>query len=174
MSKLLVVVDYQVDFVSGSLGFDGAKDLEVPIKNRVLEYLSAGEDVVYTLDTHKDNYLQSNEGHNLPIKHCIIGTKGHELYGSLKDLLKEKKSFIKYTFGSKELAEYIGENKYDEIEFCGLVSNICVISNMVLAKAFSPESRIYVNRKLTGSNDEEIQEKAFDVLKNLHMEVLDD
>ena len=70
------------------------------------------------------------------------------------------------------LGRYLEENHFEEIEFCGLVSNICVLSNMVIAKAASPESKIFVNRKLTGSFDETMQEKAFDILKNLHMQVI--
>ena len=170
--RLLVVVDYQKDFVDGALGFNGAETLEKPILNRIEDYLVTGDEVIYTLDTHLKNYLETTEGKHLPIEHCILETEGHGLYGGLKEALKEKKSFLKYTFGSMALGRYLEENHFEEIEFCGLVSNICVLSNMVIAKAASPESTIFVNRKLTGSFDETMQEKAFDILKNLHMQVI--
>lgn len=172
MKRLLVVVDYQNDFVNGTLGFSGAEALEKPILKRVASYLETGDEVIYTLDTHLKNYLETNEGKQLPIEHCILETEGHHLYGGLKEILKDKTCFQKVTFGSMALGHYLETHHFDEIEFCGLVSNICVLSNMVIAKAASPESKIFVNRKLTGSFDETMQEKAFDILKNLHMQVI--
>ena len=82
MSKVLVVVDYQKDFVDGALGFKKAEALEEGIYNKVKEYLDNGDKVVFTYDTHYDNYLETREGINLPVKHCIKGTEGHKLYGS--------------------------------------------------------------------------------------------
>jgi len=172
MKKLLVVVDYQKDFVDGALGFSGAEGLEKPILERIESYVVAGDEVIYTLDTHLTNYLETTEGKHLPVEHCILETEGHGLYGGLKEALKEKRGILKYTFGSMALGRYLEENHFEEIEFCGLVSNICVLSNMVIAKAASPESKIFVNRKLTGSFDETMQEKAFDILKNLHMHLM--
>ncbi|MBQ9013902.1 MAG: isochorismatase family protein, partial [Bacilli bacterium] len=83
MKKLLVVIDYQNDFVNGALGFKKAEELEAGIYDKVKKYLSEGYNVVFTYDTHTNEYLNTREGKNLPISHCVINTKGHELYGRL-------------------------------------------------------------------------------------------
>ena len=87
MSKLLVVIDYQKDFVDGALGFEKAATLEQGIYQKVTKYLEEGYKVMFTYDTHYQEYLQTREGKNLPVPHCIKGTEGHELYGSLKDFV---------------------------------------------------------------------------------------
>ncbi len=80
MKKLLVVIDYQNDFVNGALGFKKAEQLEEGIYNKVKEYLNAGDNVIFTYDTHTKEYLNTREGKNLPVSHCIINTKGHDLW----------------------------------------------------------------------------------------------
>ena len=110
MKKLLVVVDYQNDFVTGTLGFEGAKELEPYIASLIKEYKSNGDDVIFTLDTHYDNYNETIEGENLPISHCIKGTPGHKLYGSVYDMSLPHRVFEKETFGSSKLFEYLKEN----------------------------------------------------------------
>ena len=82
MKKLLIVVDYQKDFVDGSLGFAGAEALDASIAQRIADYHAAGNDVVFTLDTHGTNYAQTQEGRKLPVPHCLFGEAGWELYGS--------------------------------------------------------------------------------------------
>ena len=88
MKKLLVVVDYQNDFVSGSLGFPKAAQLEEAIIKKIEDYRAAGDDVVFTLDTHGPDYLSTQEGKNLPVEHCIKGTDGWQLYGKVAALAK--------------------------------------------------------------------------------------
>ena len=95
MKKLLIVVDYQVDFVTGTLGFGNAIKIEDGIYNRINYYLENGYDVVFTLDTHEDSYLSTEEGTYLPVKHCIKNTNGHELYGKVKELVGSNKVFEK-------------------------------------------------------------------------------
>ena len=85
MSKLLVVVDYQNDFVNGSLGFPGAEALEEPICRKIEEYKARGDDVAFTFDTHGEDYLETQEGKNLPVTHCVRGMPGWELYGRVAD-----------------------------------------------------------------------------------------
>src|SRR5690554_4163488 len=136
MKKCLIVVDYQVDFVDGSLGFKGAEKLDEIIEEKIKDQLINNQDVLYTLDTHYENYLETQEGKNLPIVHCVENTKGHEVFGNTKKYIKDaKKVFIKNTFGSLDLGNFLTTQKYDEIELCGLVTNICVISNAIIAKA---------------------------------------
>ncbi|MCI6988669.1 MAG: cysteine hydrolase [Campylobacter sp.] len=170
--NLLVVVDMQNDFIDGALGFDGADEIVPLIANKILEYKQNGDAVVFTLDTHTDDYLKSIEGQNLPIKHCIKGTLGHEIHPNLKELAKSCKIFEKPTFGSWELGEFVRGKCFEKIELVGIVSNICVISNAVVLKSASPNSRIIINAKMSASNDKSMQEKAYAVAKNLHIEVL--
>ena len=172
MKRLLVIVDFQNDFVCGSLGFEKAKELEKVILEKINEYKN--DDIIFTLDTHEDDYLSTIEGEHLPIKHCIKGTLGHEIYGKIKEISKNYPCIEKETFASKELLHFI-ENKpfiYESIEICGLVSDICVISNAIIAKAASPKSKILVDKKATSSANLQMQEMVFKVMQNLHIEVI--
>ena len=152
MKKLLIVVDYQIDFVSGSLGFPKAKTLEMGIIDKIMEFENNGDDVIFTLDTHYDNYNETIEGENLPISHCIKGTPGHKLYGSVYDMSLPHRVFEKETFGSSKLFEYLKENEYNEVALCGVVTNICVISNAVVAKSALPNAEIVIYKDLVASN----------------------
>lgn len=172
MKRLLVVIDFQNDFVCGSLGFEKAKELEKVILEKINEYKN--DDIIFTLDTHEDDYLNTIEGEHLPIKHCIKGTSGHEIYGKIKEISKNYPCIEKETFASKELLHFI-ENKpftYESIEICGLVSDICVISNAIIAKAASSKSKILVDKKATSSANLQMQEMVFKVMQNLHIEVI--
>ena len=170
--RLLVVVDMQNDFIDGSLGFDGAETIIPGISSRIEEYKASGDDVVYTLDTHGEDYLSTQEGRNLPVVHCIDGTEGHKLTPALEDALSGCKVFKKPTFGSTELGEFIAAGGYDSIELCGLVSNICVISNAMLAKAFAPEAKIIVDSALTSSAFPDLHKATLDVMKGVQIEVI--
>ena len=169
MKKLLVVVDYQNDFVNGALGFSGAERLENGIAAKIEEYKN--DEIIYTLDTHYENYADTQEGRNLPVPHCIKGTEGHALYGKIQKLLEGRKCFEKSTFPSLELGKYLEGKNYDVIELCGLVSSICVISNAIIAKAACPEAQIIVDSALTASADNELHQKALDVMKGLQITV---
>lgn len=157
MKKLLIVVDFQNDFVSGSLGFEGADLLD---------------DVIFTLDTHYSDYLSTNEGQHLPVEHCQKGTTGHELYGKVKSLSEDALMFEKPTFPSLELANYLIKHNYSEVELCGLVSNICVLSNAVMVKSALPNAQIIVDAKATDSFDKDLHEKSLDVMSGLHIKVI--
>ena len=172
MKKLLIVVDYQNDFVSGSLGFPEAEALEPKLHKKVQDYLDAKADVVYTMDTHGENYLDTQEGKKLPIPHCLCGSEGWQLHGRLRYQLAYCTFFEKNTFGSLDLLHYLEEKRYDVIELVGVVSNICVISNAILAKAAQPEAQIIVDAQCVASNDPAMQGKAFDILENLHIDVV--
>ena len=174
MGRLLVVVDMQNDFVDGALGFEGADGIIEGIAKRIQEYKDAGDEVVYTLDTHFENYPDTQEGRNLPVPHCIKGSEGHALVPALKDILSDCLCFEKPTFGSLKLGNYINSNadKYDSIELCGLVSNICVISNAVIAKAAAPETQIIVDSALTDSFDKKLDQETYDIMKGVQITVL--
>ena len=172
MKKLLIVVDYQNDFVDGALGFDRAQQIEENIVNKIKEYQNRNDEIIFTLDTHYDDYMSSKEGENLPIPHCIKGTKGHEIYGKVNELAKNHLKIEKETFGSKELFKYLLDKEYESIELIGVVTNICVISNAVIVKSALPNTEIIVDASCSASNDEVIENKALDILKNLHIKVI--
>ena len=174
MYRILVVVDMQKDFIDGALGFEGAEKIIPGIAEKIREYEEAGDAVVYTLDTHFENYMETQEGKNLPVPHCIKGSEGHGLCDELKPLLSGKKVFEKPCFGSIELAEYLKENAADisSIEVCGLVSNICVLSNAVIAKAAAPEAEVIVDSALTASFAPDLHQATLDVLKGIQVTVL--
>lgn len=173
MKKCLIVVDFQNDFIDGALGFDGAGDITDNIVRKIKEYQKENHDVIYTLDTHKSDYLETEEGKNLPVIHCVEGTHGHQIRDEVKELIESNdKQFIKYSFPSLELGNYLKNKDYEVIELCGLVSNICVISNAVIAKSALPNAHIVVDNLATKSFNPELHEKAMDVLEGLHVEVI--
>ena len=173
MNRLLVVVDYQNDFVDGALGFKGADLIAPAIARLIKEFRANKDEVVFTYDTHDEDYLKTVEGKNLPVPHCLKGSDGWQLYPAVNKLLGDAKVFEKPGFGSKELGHYIESKNFDEIYLCGLVSDICVFSNAIVAKASaSPYTKIKIVREATSSFDLDMQEKAFDVLKHLHIEII--
>ena len=160
MKRLLIVVDYQNDFVDGSLGFPGAELLEEPIAAKIEEYRSAADVIAFTFDTHRCD--------------CIEGAPGHALYGRIAELIRPTDEvFEKPSFGSADLFEWLraAQPPFKSIELVGLVSNICVISNAVLAKAACPEVPVIVDAACTASFDDSLNEKALDVLEGLQVQV---
>ncbi|MDL2292721.1 cysteine hydrolase [Acholeplasma sp. OttesenSCG-928-E16] len=172
MKKVLLVIDYQNDFVDGSLGFPDAKELDKKIAALIDFYHQNNDDVIFTFDTHDDNYLNTKEGKNLPTPHCIFGTSGHSLYGlTSKAINKKDKIFNKPSFGSLELGNYLKEKGYDDVLIVGLVTNICVLSNAIIAKAALPEARITVDSKLVDSFDKEAHISTLKLFKGVGIDV---
>lgn len=173
MKSILIVVDYQNDFVTGSLGFPKAVSLESKILDKIKECRSGGWEIAFTYDTRNENYLNTLEGQKLPIPHCIKSSQGWVLYGKVADCcIETDKKFEKETFGSMELAEYLAMNHYDVVELVGLVSNICVISNAILAKAALPEAKIIVDSSCTASADENMNQESLDIMRGLQIEII--
>ena len=172
--KILIVIDYQKDFVDGALGFSGAEVLDERIAQRVREY--GGGRVFYTLDTHYEDYADTLEGRLLPVSHCIKGTKGHELYGETAAALSEvgAEGFEKESFGLKITDEIRKKlpKEVEEIELCGLVSNICVLSAAVVFRTEYPNAQITVDASLTACADPALNEKALDVMEGLQVRVI--
>ncbi len=174
MKKILLVVDYQVDFVSGALGFAGAELLDRPIAEKIKEYGKGN--VFYTLDTHFDNYLDTKEGKNLPVPHCIKGTAGWEVYGETKQALFDADAVCieKRSFGIDLTDETLSKlpRAVDSVEIVGLVSNICVISNAVILNTLYSEAEITVDAALTASFDDMLNKEALDVMSGLQINVI--
>ena len=175
MNRYLFVIDYQNDFVDGALGFPGAEALDAGIAAKVRAY---GEGrVLFTRDTHFDNYLSTREGKLLPVVHCIKGTPGWELYGETARACAEVSApaIDKLVFGmdiSDPAVAAVLPGSADEIELVGLVSNICVISNACVLQARYPEARIIVDASLTASMDQTMHEKVLDVLEGFQVKVI--
>ena len=171
--KALIVVDYQNDFVTGSLGFDKAKDLEGPICAKIEEYLARKDLVLFTKDCHDPaEYPSTLEGRLLPIEHCA-SDEGAAIYGKVAKYCNDGNTICKDRFGSEDLVARL--KKYDGIEsfeLCGLVSSICVISNAVLLRANFRDVPIIIDARCTGAADESMNSKALDVMANLQMEII--
>ena len=175
MNRYLFVIDYQKDFVDGALGFPGAEKLDAAIAAKVRAY-GKGK-VLFTRDTHFENYLSTREGKNLPVIHCVKGTDGWQVYGETAQALAEveAKAIDKLVFGmdvtDPATAAFLPEQA-DEIELVGLVSNICVVSNAVVLQSRYPEATITVDAGCTDSFDKSLHEKVLDVLEGFQVKVI--
>ena len=178
MKQALIVVDYQNDFVDGALGFPKAKELEEPICQKIEQARKQAVSdfdgtVLVTRDTHGGDYLSTQEGRKLPVPHCMKNSGGWQLYGKVAALKEEgDRCFDKPCFGSWELGEYARQRQFDKIELCGVVSNICVLSNAVLLKAALPEAQLVVDARCVASNDDKANEEALDMLRSVQVEVV--
>lgn len=175
MNRYLFVIDYQNDFVDGALGFPGAEKLDGPIAEKIRAY-GKGR-VFFTRDTHFENYLETREGKNLPVVHCVKGTPGWQVYGKTAKALEEveAKAIDKLVFGmdiSDPATAAVLPESADEIELVGLVSNICVVSNAVVLQSKYPEATIIVDAACTDSFDRALHEKVLDVLQGFQVSVL--
>ena len=175
--RYLVVVDMQKDFIDGSLGTDEAQGIVEKVKEKILSY---PKEMVYaTLDTHGEDYLSTQEGKVLPVPHCIKGTEGWGLHPALKELILPDHFFEKGSFGSLQLAESMRElfRQQDSmegasIELVGLCTDICVVSNALLLKAFLPEIPISVDSSCCAGVTKEKHLAALETLRSCQIEVL--
>ena len=168
MEKLLVVVDMQNDFVYGALGNISAQSIVRPL----VQYISNFDgDVVYTQDTHQENYLETQEGRKLPVTHCVKDTDGWKLIDELENI-NFIKGFEKPTFGSLDLQDFLKSSEYKEIHFVGVCTGICVISNAVIAKATLPEAKIVIHKGLCACVNDATHDTALKAMELLQMEVV--
>jgi len=174
VKQMLVVVDYQVDFVDGSLGFPEAKLLDEGIAALVRSAAAKGDYILYTMDTHGGDYLNSREGKSLPVVHCVETTIGWALYGEASVALGEAGAMElkKTTFGVAPADMLDLPEDVEQITLVGLVSNICVISNACVFQARYPQAQVVVVRDLCASFDPALHEKTMDVLTGLQVQVV--
>ena len=162
MKKILIVVDMQNDFIDGALGTAEAVAI-VPAVKALIEGFDGK--VLFTRDTHFENYMQTEEGKNLPVPHCIKGTHGWQIRAEL-DALRKTEPIDKITFGSTELMDVLrGEGEIESITFVGLCTDICVISNAMLAKANFPEVPLTVDAKGCAGVTPESHARALEAMK---------
>ena len=171
MKKILVAVDMQNDFIDGVLGTKEAEAIVPAVKNKI-----AGFDgqVIFTRDTHGENYLDSSEGKNLPYPHCIEGTDGWKISAELT-VKAEDVIFNKPTFGSLELMNYLiqmhDREGIESIVLVGLCTDICVISNAMLLKAALPEVEIIVDASCCAGVTPESHKNALNAMKMCQIKV---
>lgn len=170
--KLLAVIDMQNDFVTGSLKNDEA----VKIIPAVITKLSGVDEnetvVVFTKDTHTPDYLNTQEGKNLPFVHCVKGSDGWDIIPELKTYAENKKIFEKPSFGSEELADYAKDAQFSEIELIGVCTDICVISNAMLLKAALPEAEITVDAACCAGVTVESHNNALNAMKMCQIKII--
>ena len=168
MKKILVVIDMQNDFISGSLGSAQAQAIVPSVKAKIREYEDRGEQVIFTRDTHYDDYLETQEGKILPVVHCIHKTEGWEVHSDLVKDLRSCRLVDKNTFGflgwEQELKAYLGE--VEEIELCGVCTDVCVVTNALILKTLFPTVKITVDGSCCAGVTEESHEAA---LLTMHM-----
>lgn len=174
MKKILVVVDIQNDFVDGALGSKQA----VEIIEKACKKIRAFEgDIFVTLDTHGEDYTDTQEGKKLPVPHCIKGTYGWRLNADIEKALENKNATVieKPTFGSQELAELISEKYKNEalsVELIGICTDICVISNALTIRAHNTECEITVDSSCCAGVSPELHEAALAVMKSCLINVI--
>ena len=174
MRKILIVVDMQNDFIDGALGTAEAEAIVDNVVAKIGSYDS--KDIFATLDTHEPNYLETMEGKNLPVEHCIRGTEGWKLNDKIAAALGDAKVIEKPTFGSTQLAQIItdiSKKEEIEIELCGLCTDICVVSNALLLKANMPEVKFTVDPTCCAGVTPDSHNEALDTMKMCHIQVLD-
>ena len=178
--KLLVVIDMQNDFIDGALGTKEAREIVSRAADKIAEHKGP---IFYTMDTHTEEYLNSAEGRKLPVKHCIKGSEGWKLNDRIKEAIEHSESFPdwtrefeKPTFGSvtmaKELKEFVEEEIVDSVEIIGLCTDICVISNALLLKAYYPELMIAVDESCCAGVSYETHKNAIEAMRQCQIDIL--
>ena len=169
--KTLVVVDMQNDFIDGALGTKEAAAIVPHVARKIAEYRESGDQIIFTRDTHFADYMQTQEGKNLPMEHCIKDTDGWQICNELKPYVNEVVD--KNTFGSVDLPKILHDygEEIEKIELCGLCTDICVISNAMILKATFPEVKIAVDSKCCAGVSVESHNTALDAMKAVQIEV---
>lgn len=170
--NILVVVDMQNDFIDGSLGTEEAQRIVPEVVKKIQTFDGT---VFATRDTHEENYLETAEGKKLPVRHCIRGTEGWQIRQEISDLLTEA-PVDKVTFGSRELVKKLEqiqkETSIESITLIGLCTDICVISNAMLCKAFLPEVPVQVDASCCAGVTVESHMQALEAMKMCQIDIL--
>lgn len=173
MKRYLAVVDMQNDFVAGSLGTAEAQAILPAVCEKIRRRAEQGYELVFTLDTHGEDYLSTQEGQKLPVPHCIRGTQGWELCREVETAAQGRgMRFCKDTFGSVELAEYLVRQGAGLVELIGLCTDICVISNALLIKAFLPQAVLQVDGTCCAGVTPASHQNALDAMRSCQIEIL--
>lgn len=165
MKRTLIVVDMQNDFIDGSLGTKEAQAIVENVKKKIEQYRANGDEIIFTRDTHQADYLQTPEGKELPVEHCIEGTHGWEIAEGID--LPDCLHIDKPTFGWTKWNQY----DFETIELVGLCTDICVVSNALILKAYFPEAEISVDASCCAGVTPESHEAALTTMKMCQIHV---
>lgn len=171
MKKMLLIVDVQNDFVSGSLGSEYAQTVVAPNVIDLAKQFNKS-DIFATMDTHEENYLDTSEGKKLPVKHCIKNTWGHDLISELEPFVERTHCLLKNTFGYNPYTLSRLFTDYDEIHICGLCTDICVVSNALILKASNPDKKIIIHANACGGTSKENHDAAIQVMKSCQLDIM--
>lgn len=175
MRKILIVIDMQNDFIDAALGSEEAVAVVETVKEKIRSY--PAENVIATMDTHGENYMQTQEGKYLPVPHCIRGSEGWLIRPDIAELLTGAKIYEKPVFGSTVLAEdlkELSEKEEIELELIGLCTDICVVSNALLLKSVIPEVKISVDAACCAGVTPEKHLAALETMRSCQIQVIND
>jgi nicotinamidase-related amidase len=182
LADYLLIVDVQNDFVSGVLGSEQAQKVVPNIVKRTKEYIDANKPIIVTIDTHFDNYLETQEGQKLPIKHCMNGTEGQLVVKELDNILRDYTHktenthyVLKEQFGSEKLPSLMDEltdNESASIEILGLDTDCCVLANAVTLRTMCPQLRVIINQDCCAGTDEIAHDNALEIMETYQMEII--
>ncbi len=163
--KTLIVIDMQNDFIDGSLGTKEAQAIVKNVRKKIEQYRKNGDEVIFTRDTHGENYLDTPEGRKLPVKHCIEGTHGWQIADGL--LFDGAVCIDKPSFGYTRWSE----RSFESIELVGLCTDICVVSNALILKAQFPNADICVDSRCCAGVTPETHRAALDTMKMCQIDI---
>lgn len=175
--KVLIVVDMQRDFVTGALGTEEARKIVPKVFEKIRWARMNGYRIIFTQDTHNENYLETPEGITLPVPHCIKGTEGHEIIPELVGDIENPDICQKTTFGSKSLCAelafeyFIAGHEFDEVILIGVCTDICVVTNALLLKTDMPGIPITVDASCCAGTTPEMHQKALDVMRSCQINI---
>lgn len=168
--KTLIVIDMQNDFITGPLGTPEARAIVPKVKDKIDEYRKSGGLIVFTRDTHRKDYLETNEGKRLPVEHCIAMTSGWKIVDGLSlrgDLFVNKRAF-----GYTGWEDFLYDST--EIELVGVCTDICVVSNALIVKASFPEINVTVDASCCAGTTPENHKAALQVMKSCQINVINE
>ena len=166
--RFLIVVDMQNDFINGSLGSSHAEAIVPAVVQRIRSFDGS---IIFTRDTHDENYLNTQEGKKLPVVHCIKGTHGWEICDALKEYAHTV--IDKPTFGCAELPALLSAlGSVDEVTLVGLCTDICVISNAMLIKAAFPEAKVIIDSSCCAGVTPESHNNALAAMAAVQIEII--
>lgn len=166
MKKTLIIVDMQNDFIDMALGTKEAVAIVPAVKAKIEEYVKNGDEIIYTRDTHGENYLNTPEGKKLPVPHCIKGTKGWEIADGL--YVEGSRIIDKANFGWPRW----GEEVLEDVELIGLCTDICVVSNALIIKAAFPDAVVKVDRGCCAGVTPESHEAALTTMQMCQIDII--
>lgn len=169
MKKTLIVIDMQNDFINGTLGTKEAVKIVPNVKKKIEEYEARGDQIIFTRDTHHENYLETHEGKNLPVIHCIENTEGWLIPEELD--IPGAYHLNKSSFGCKDWSIW-GFKNSDQIEIIGLCTDICVVSNALILRSFCPEVDITVDASCCAGVTPETHKAALDTMRCCQIKII--